>query len=103
MYVTDFTIFQASVCYNMLKWEARTCMRGDENSAYLEFLGIHEQLKKSMEIYSATISTPHLCSCGSAQSQCFKDGRWLTPFPEIPQSCTSVPGEKQGWEGTCTS
>lgn len=60
-------------------------------------------IKKSMEIYPATISTPHLCSCGSAQSQCCKGGRWLTSFSEIPQSCTSVPPEEQGWEGTHSS
>lgn len=59
-------------------------------------------IKKSMEIYSATISTPHLCSCGSARSQCCKGRRWLTSFSEIPQSCTPVPGEEQGWEGTHT-
>jgi len=40
-------------------------MRTDWNSAHLEFLRNQEQLKKSMEIYSATVSTSRLCSCHS--------------------------------------
>lgn len=48
-------------------------------------------IKKSMKSI-LQLSVPCISS-SSAQRQCCKGRRWLTSFCEIPQICTSVPGE----------